>query len=346
MRGLEELVFSVTNMCPARCKDCPIVHENKPPYALTAEDMIKIIEEILPWHTVKLIVFTGGEPFLFVEEIKKTIAFAATNHILTRIVTNAYWATSKSKALEILGELKNAGLTELNFSCDDYHQEYISLENIKNANEAAIEIGIPALLAMRTVPNGKITPEYLSDYLGEKLQEFKRGEKNNPKNNVYLNGINIPIKSHDMVCDGEFESGWKGPCPLVLSKMIISPDKYLEICCGIASSSIEDFRIGSLQESSLLQLLEKGNEDLITNWLALEGPSSILEFVHSKDPRIDLPVRYANRCHLCDELFTRSDVRNTLLKYAFEKVETISIMRAIFELANETDFVSSCGSQN
>jgi len=330
MRGLEELVFSVTNMCPARCKDCPIVHENKPPYTLTAENMIGIIDEVLPWHTLKLVVFTGGEPLLFAEELKKTIAFAASNRIITRIVTNAYWATSKSKARQILGELKSAGLTEMNISCDDYHQEWIPLENIKIANEAALEIDVPTLLAMRIVPNGKITPKYLSKYLGVELKEFKRGEKN-PKNNVYLNGRNVPIKSADMVCEDEVGSRWKGPCPSVLSRMIISPDKYFEICCGIASSSIEEFRIGSLEKTSLLQLLQIGNEDLITNWLALEGPSSILDFVRSEDPSIDLPENYVNRCHLCNELFTRSDVRNILRKYASEKIEMISIMRDILE---------------
>jgi len=99
------------------------------------------------------------------------------------------------------------------------------------------------------------------------------------------------------------------PCPLVLSKIIISPQKKVEICCGIASSSIEEFCIGSLEEESLFKILQKGNEDLIANWLALAGPSSILDFVLSKDPTINIPTTYVNNCHLCNELFTREDVR-------------------------------------
>ena len=336
MRGLQTLVFSVTNRCPARCQDCPIVYEEGPRHTLTVEEMIRIFDEVISWGTLKLVVFTGGEPFLLGDELRKIVAYVSSHNIFTRIVTNAYWATSNAVARRILEDFKEAGLTEINVSCDDYHQEFIPLEYIKYANEAACDVGLPLLLAHRQKPGGRITMEYLSRYFGVDLKEFQIG-KENPKNNVILSGMNIPIKTHvesqdeaeSEIC--KTEKPWIGPCPSVLGEIIISSNKRVQICCGIASSSIKELYIGSLEEESLLSILKKGNNDLIANWLALEGPSSILEFVLSKDPTIDLPERYVNRCHLCNELFTRDEVRDVLHKHASERGEMLALMRGILE---------------
>ena len=335
---MSQLVFSVTNRCTARCVDCPIVHENMPPASLDAEFMIDLTRQLLPLNSLKLVVFTGGEPLLLLDDVRRTIAFVSSHGLWTRIVTNGFWATSKERAKSVLQSLQEVGLTELNLSCDDYHQEFIPLEYIKNANEAACELGVPALLAHRLCPGGRITPEFLSGYLGVPLQEFREG-KPNPDNNAIQTGRNVPIKSGVLEPhDGKLEAAtpWTGPCSSVLSKIVISPRKEVEICCGIASSSIQDFYLGSLENENLFRLLQRGNEDLITNWLALAGPASILDFVRSKDGNLELPSHYANKCHLCNELFTREEVRQILKEHGQEQAEMIGVLREVLEWANRS----------
>jgi hypothetical protein len=336
MRCLRELVFSVTNCCTARCRDCPVVHEGRPPLSLSADEMIRIMGEILPLGFLQLVVFTGGEPFLMKKDLKKAIRFASGHGLLTRIVTNAYWASSEEKAVEILRELQLAGLTELNISCDDFHQEFIPLQNIKNANDAALAIGLPLLFAYRRNPGGTITPEYLSEFLGVELKTFIHGE-DNPKNNVILDGVNIPIKSSRAPdSPSSTDDSWMGPCESVLTRVIIAPDKRVQICCGIASGSIEELYIGTLyKDGNLGEILRSGNADLITNWLALEGPSSILDFVRAKAPEIDIPHTWVNRCHACNEIFSREDVREVLMKHGREKCSMIAVMRGVLDWATD-----------
>ena len=112
---------------------------------------------------------------------------------MTRIITNAFWAKSKERAVAKLTELKEAGLTELTISCDDYHQAFVPLANVKRANEAAIEVGLPCLLVHRRKPGGHLTVESLSEALGVNLHVFKQGQCN-PGNNVISTGGNIPIR--------------------------------------------------------------------------------------------------------------------------------------------------------
>ena len=339
MRGLGELVFSTTNQCTARCQDCPIVPSPAPATRIKAVDMMRIIDEVQSWGTLRLVVFTGGEAFLLGEDLRKTVAYSSQRQVLTRIVTNAYWATSKRKAVHVLSELKSLGLTELNISCDDYHQEFVPLERVKHANEAASETGLPALLVHRQKSGGRITVEYLSEYLGVPLHLFRRGE-DNPDNNVISTGRNVPLYPDSPRCAPEpgeppTDRDWTGACKSVLRSIVISPDLRVEICCGIARSSIPELYIGSLAENDLVTILQRGNQDLITNWLALEGPSSILSFVRSKDPSIRLPEHYVSPCHLCNELFTREDVRLVLAKHALEKREALLLMRGTLDWVSE-----------
>ena len=268
------------------------------------------------------------------------MAHAAELGLSTRIVTNAYWAKSKPRALEILGELKTIGLTEINISCDDYHQAFIPLERVKNANEAATEIGLPALLAHRRKPRGQLTVEYLSTYLGVELHHYREGEKN-PDNNVICTGRNVPLDSsttpgEEVPCEfPETDSDWMGTCPSVLRSVVISSDRHVQICCGIARIDIPELAIGCLDDDDLLSILKRGNRDLIVNWLAVEGPSSILEFVREKDPTLDLPTHYVNRCHLCND----SSLERTFVEYcpahAVERREAILLMRGALDWLSE-----------
>jgi hypothetical protein len=302
--------------------------------------MVRIFDELYSWGSLRLVVFTGGESFLLGKELKKIVNYVAIKGISTRIVTNAYWAKSKEKAVKVLNEYKKLGLSEINISCDDYHQEFIPLKNIKNANDAALEVGIPALLAHRRKPGGKLTVEYLSEYLKAKLHVYREGEKN-PDNNVICTGRNVPIYStSENKPDHPWEisenrKDWMGACKSILKSIVITPDLNVNICCGIAYLNIPELSIGSLRNNDLLSILKHGNNDLITNWLALEGPSAILNFVLSKDPRIKLPDNFVNRCHLCNELFTREDIREILKKYAMEQAESLMLLRGSLDWIGE-----------
>lgn len=349
MRGLTELVFSTTNQCPARCQDCPVVFDGAEHVRLSADVMIRLIDEVVAWGSLRLVVFTGGESFLLGRDLRRTVAHAGARGLSTRIVTNAYWATSAHRAIDVLRELKAVGLTEINISCDDYHQAFIPLKRVKYANDAAKAIGLPALLAHRRKPGGQLTVEAISTYLGAELHHYREGEKN-PDNDVICTGRNVPLNSRSTPGEAppwelpEHDTDWMGACPSVLRSIVINSDRQVHICCGIARIDIPELSIGSLDYTSLIEILDQGNRDLIVNWLALEGPASILEFVRNKDPNLALPEHYVNRCHLCNELFTRDDVRSVLQAHAAERRDALLMLRSTLDWVSEDWAASSATS--
>lgn len=62
------------------------------------------------------------------------------------MVTNAFWAYSLKAAEEKLKRLKEAGLHLINISIDKFHQEFVPIQWVRNAIDAAKSLGIEIIL--------------------------------------------------------------------------------------------------------------------------------------------------------------------------------------------------------
>ncbi len=334
---LSQLVFSVTYDCPVACKYC--VTESGPHGGpcLDGAFMKEVIAEALRLSNPRVVVFTGGEPLIKKNEVLDTIQYASSKKLWTRIVTNSFWAGSPEKAVKMLSELKSAGLSEINLSCDDLHQENIDIANVKNAFWAARNLEMPTLVAHKRVKETKITIEYLSEYLGVKLKRFDP-EKENPRFDVYSSSLTVPVGhgskwlNHDAyILYPKSDTAWKGPCSSVLKSLIISPEQEIRMCCGMIDQAVPELTFGVYGSKPLAEIVCEANCDLIANWLALEGPYGLMRFVAGKAPDIKFKEKYVNHCHLCNDILTRKEVRAVLNRFAQEKSDEIGLKRCLLE---------------
>jgi len=334
---ISRIVFSVTYDCPISCRYC--VTRSGPwqgPF-LDSTFMISVIDQALALGNLSSVVFTGGEPLLKKHEVVQVISHAKEHGLWTRIVTNSFWASTPDCAVEFLGELKEAGLCEINLSCDDLHQEHIPLEQVRNAFQAACKLELPALIAHKQIKEGVLTPASIADFLGVELTEFKEGREN-PTTNLYISSLTVPVghgadsaeDNGDIVYPPD-ESAWSAPCSSILSSVIVSPAKEVRICCGMIEQHVPELTVGSLERQTLSDIVYQANTDLIANWLALEGPYGIMNFARDKSPQLRFRERNVNHCHLCNDLFTRDEVRKVLMEHSHEKLETVSLQRGFLE---------------
>jgi organic radical activating enzyme len=334
---LSRLVFSVTYDCPISCNYC--VTESGPwgGPALDAGFMRDVIDEARSLGSLRSVVFTGGEPLLCRAEVEETLRHARQHRLWTRIVTNSYWAATPECAHRTLKALREAGLSEINLSCDDLHQEHIPLENVRHAYQAARRLDLPVLIAHKQVKHGKITPEFLSSYLGAQLTEFQEGGPN-PSTDLYSSAPTVPIGYRADCLDAEHyisypesRGAWSAPCSGILSSIIVSPTKEVRICCGMIDQRVPELSVGSLERQSLAEIVREANSDLVANWLALEGPIGIMNFLRDKAPHLRFRERYVNHCHLCNEIFTREELRELLQRHAAEKAAGLALQRGFLE---------------
>jgi hypothetical protein len=343
---IKKLVFSVTYDCPISCKYCVTRSGPHGGPSLDADFMKEAIRMLLERGHLYSVIFTGGEPLLKLAEVQETIRFAHSQGLWTRIVTNAFWAKEPTVAKEVLKQLKEAGLCEINFSCDDLHQEHIPLANIYNAFWAAKSIELPVLIAHKRIVNMRISPEYLSDFLKVNLKEFKEGKERQDGPDLYSTSLTIPVghgaeslNEDEYILYPQNVSAWTAPCSGVLNGLVISPEKKLRMCCGMMEQSVPELMFGVWDGSRIVEMITGADTDLMANWLALEGPYGLMKFIQEKDPAVSFKKRYVNHCHLCNDILTRPDTRAVLSKYADEKSVEISLRRGLLEAIRYSDEV-------
>jgi hypothetical protein len=90
----------------------------------------------------KWVWFFGGEPFFYFDLLAGGIEYAKQLGMVPTTTSNAFWAVSEGAALKRLRWLKEKGLDRVSFSADPFHWEYVPLEHIRNAAQAAKKLGM------------------------------------------------------------------------------------------------------------------------------------------------------------------------------------------------------------
>lgn len=347
---MKALTFIVTDKCNVTCDFCapgcgPTLKNH-----LTSSQMIKIIEDISRSYILRLVVFTGGEPMLYWWEIQKTIASVRKKSPIAaiRIVTNVSWATSVQKATAILGKLQAAGLTELNYSVDDFHQANIPEQRIINGVEAAHALGLPVLLAHKTYPGSRTNHEYYEALLSRPIlsidsmtaSEFEdiklaissgytvpvgRGSEN-----VFAENW-IPYRYASDAGSKYCPTSWAMPCREVLNSFTVTADGRLSPCCGLVDRSVRIFSAGDVLQEDVVNVVEKYCSSTLYNWLALEGPGAIRDFINAKHPLFQENAQYVQACQLCQEIFSNEVALKVILEGMPEISASLSIKRCTFE---------------
>lgn len=350
---MKGLAFIVTDKCNITCDFCapgcgPHLKGN-----LSAKIMKNVFKRLRDVGSVPIVIFTGGEPMLFKKDIIETIIYIKdTSDAYTRIVTNAYWARSFKAAKQELKVLKDAGLTELNYSVDDFHQVYIPEIRIKYAVEAALELEIPVLLAHKTYRGSASSKETYEKLLGQNIPYLQDlpPEKIGRILLTFNTGYTLPIGRRSEKVDLDLwipdeiqEDKWRGPCSQVLKYVQITPSGRLSPCCGLVDRNIPIFYAGNIIENDLIKVIEDANKNVIYNWLALMGPSAIMDYIKSHDSSIKFSGKYIQNCQICQEVFGDELKLNIISSGLTTISKILSLYRCVFE-AQRAAFIEKLNS--
>jgi len=344
---MNNISFIVTDKCNIRCDFCAPECDPKYKEYLKSKDMIKIFSDLESQMEISLVVFTGGEPMLFKNEIIETIKYIKKISPKTnlRIVTNGFWASSFKSSKITITELISAGISELNISVDDFHQKYISEKNIKNIVFNAREFGLRVLLAHKSYPNSKSDKEYYENLLGSEITHIRESTKDNlSKETIFFSsGYTVPIgrgskniNKEEWLPKNYTDQRWKGPCNEVLKSYTVSPDGSLMPCCGLVSRDLGVFYGSNVIENDTAKEMEKYCNSFLYNWLALEGPSGILNFVKQKDSSLMFSKYFVQNCQVCQELFSNETVLNIIYQNMDEISSKLSLARCLLDARRVT----------
>jgi MoaA/NifB/PqqE/SkfB family radical SAM enzyme len=137
------LALILTETCTANCKICFSECSPEKKGHIDLNPVFSYIESSKEFNTIFGVGITGGEPFLFFDELLKIIKKCREQNLWVTCTTNGFWGITEKKALNIVSKLKKFGLTELHLSCDDFHNEFVPYKNIKNILYACKKIYLP-----------------------------------------------------------------------------------------------------------------------------------------------------------------------------------------------------------
>ena len=144
MRDRAKIAFVLSHACPLKCDFCFSTREVVGPRRLRR----KTIEECLIRFSREAAVtdfgFTGGDPFLYIDDIKQAVAAARKAGVRQRfqMTTSAFWAKDRDQVRGLLAELADLGLTRITLSYDHEHAKWVSADRILMVCDVAGELAI------------------------------------------------------------------------------------------------------------------------------------------------------------------------------------------------------------
>lgn len=139
--------FLVTNMCNGRCRHCYAQkYAAVQPRHVDEFFAVDIVRRVGEEYDVESVMTFGGEPMLFPDLVCSIHGEATKQEIPSRqLITNGYWSDSSERTREIAMNLAVAGVNDITFSVDAFHQEHIPLDRVKDTVRLCLEAGIEDL---------------------------------------------------------------------------------------------------------------------------------------------------------------------------------------------------------
>lgn len=307
--------FHVTYTCPLACAHCCFSSSPSNRDRLPVEHIVKTIRQ-LDHENIRMVAFTGGEPFLLGKGLVEVVRTANDLGFVTRIVTSAYFGKTPEIAHERLDELRTAGLDELSISWDDYHEEFVEFTCVHNVFWAAKKLGILTAVNIVQDLNSKWTRSLVSERLGlaPDNQEIICESPLNKNGNAERKLAKTEPRDERLL----------GPCPYVLTGPTLSAKNKLLACCGVIPNTDALVLDQDFIPERLESAIQAGLRSPLLNWLYLRGPYAIMAWIAE---RYGVPVpdkqSIGGNCEACSYLFNTKALAEKVDAAASEKADEI-----------------------
>ena len=158
--------FVLSLKCNAKCRHCAPRAGPDHQQQIASDDLCKWLDEAHSVGGMRVVVFSGGEPFLY-PDLVKVITKSGKLFPNVHVLTNAFWATDPKTAKDVLSPLAAGGLTMLGISADDFHQEFVPIDRVRNAIAACRYYDLACTIQSVGHSKDSIKPDELKCFRGK-----------------------------------------------------------------------------------------------------------------------------------------------------------------------------------
>lgn len=318
----DTLVLVYGMACPLKCDFCCHPVEEYKAIKMKPEEAIGWIRQAARIPSFQLVVFTGGEPFVYYRDLLRILDATFDTGLPFRIVTAAPFARSVEEAKAKLLPLKERGLRELSVSTDPSHQVFVPASFAENAVRAAVELGLAAELAgvfwdpltkvedVVRVPEGVRTVRHLAVPIG-------RGKERQVTPEAYKLDL------------GRFRGCGRSRT----YDLTIYPDGEVYPCCSGGFNIQAKLSFGNARREPLEVIVERIHADRYVSLVFEQGFWLLYELCRFKCPDLfqKLPdwSPYVSPCQLCARIHSDQGLMEALaplLQYADRLAKAIEAL--------------------
>lgn len=234
---------------------------------------------------------SGGEVFLYYDELKDLIELAFQNGGYTTLVTNGFWATSVDVAVEKLRPLVSSGLSFVSVSADKFHDPYVPFDRVVNTIKAAQAVGLRN--SIRVVGSATSSAADIMSRLRE-------------AGVFYVDVMEMPLIREGraaLIPPSEFLVGSelpRGVCPS--ATLTINPAGDAMVCCNGGGSNAS-LTVGSIHSRTLEELEMRFASDPVLDFLNRYGPLNAVAKDEEMFAEIVAEGPFVSECELCTIAF-------------------------------------------
>lgn len=291
------VIFSITNQCNAQChfciQQCNICQETK---NLDEEVICGAIKQLERIHNIQTIGFTGGEPFLDYDRLKRLICLVNQIKKKSVVYTNGFWCKDLETTKNRLETLKDLGLQTILTSIDSEHQKFVPIERIKNllvvCKKIGMEVRVHSILQKSSInATISILQELAEELIGicvttSSVMLLGSAEKNVSKDDTFPT-----IDINNVSC------GFGR-----LSYVDVSGNVYP--CC--AGDTSKKLCLGNIYNESLVDCLSRTFENLYFKNILKKGLQWMMG-VAGQNGVIDIYQKYTSECEICKKIFSADE---------------------------------------
>lgn len=279
--------------CTAACSHC--ITESSPHRMgkLTLHEAMDCLT-IAAGFGRKLAIFSGGEVFLYYQDLLELVAHATSLGLDTLVETNSYWAVNDSVTRRKLIELSENGLKAIHTSADLFHDPYVPLERVLTMARGARSIGLAYDICFLYSGNESRDKEIISLIEAE---GFKHS-----KDHLFPFGTAATLPD---MCFTLTDITNYGDCGDL--QPTIAPNGDVVACCNInIHRQGSPLFLGNIRESNFAEIATRERESVIARTIEEKG----FRFFHqlligdSLMSQNYQPRHYASICEYCHELFS------------------------------------------
>ncbi len=245
---------------------------------------------------------TGGEPMLFPDDVLHLVEMSRDCGLRPVVQTDTYWARTLGEAIDTTAMLKQRGVKMIAISTDQFHVQFVPMENVLNAVRACKKNDIHVIVNLSVLRDDPVA-EQIHSVLSE--ERVPLGDQ--PV---------VPFGRAKSIPRSEMITSTHAPNSGCFVSFVpnVLPDGTVVACCGpyLAFTPDSPLILGNAKRSSLVEILHKADRSPLLNILRLGGPAGLLQELEGSGVILEKPTNCVTKCELCMAMLSRPEVLQSL----------------------------------